>query len=381
MMLKIGEFARLCHVNARTLRFYDEEGVLPADHVDTFTGYRYYHPDKLEMFRQIRLYRDIGFSLDEIKILLGEDSEQQTDIMFQKRRELCIELQTLQGKLSQLERISHQRADRDERALHMLPDPAFENDPAALGRWELCGQLDAPSDAEPPPPEVSLLPADEHHFVFSQLVLLPEGRPWWVLSWTKGTLYFIYPLYHSAIPAAYTLWERPTGRYMTLHFIPYADKMPSEAVWLLYRQTAHGVLDDREARTCADDTDLPILPDTLVQGAWESVDFVNHPAEFLPDNSQTKRTDLWILDIAFRPDNQCVRRFSSKKGVIDQILTYTRTETGDHRGAVLHVGAYVAEAYDIRCIDGVEYLFLEHKSGDYVFGGIPPAWYVFRRMP
>ncbi len=39
-MLKIGEFARICRDNRRTLRYYDEEGILSPDIIDSRTGYR-----------------------------------------------------------------------------------------------------------------------------------------------------------------------------------------------------------------------------------------------------------------------------------------------------------------------------------------------------
>ena len=76
-MLKIGEFARICRVSTQTLRYYDAEGVLCADHIDPESGYRYYAPEKLETFRQIQTYKDAGFSLDEIKdVMVGESSKE-----------------------------------------------------------------------------------------------------------------------------------------------------------------------------------------------------------------------------------------------------------------------------------------------------------------
>ena len=52
-MLKIGDFAKLCNVSARTLRYYDDEGVLKADFIDEATGYRFYSPEAKEKYQKI----------------------------------------------------------------------------------------------------------------------------------------------------------------------------------------------------------------------------------------------------------------------------------------------------------------------------------------
>ena len=45
---RIGEFAYLGGVSAKTLRFYDEIGLLRPASVDARTGYRQYRPEQLE---------------------------------------------------------------------------------------------------------------------------------------------------------------------------------------------------------------------------------------------------------------------------------------------------------------------------------------------
>ena len=46
-MLKIGEFSRLSQVTVKTLRYYDEIGLLKPSEIDRFTDYRYYSLDQL----------------------------------------------------------------------------------------------------------------------------------------------------------------------------------------------------------------------------------------------------------------------------------------------------------------------------------------------
>ena len=72
--LKIGEIAKLCNVSNRTLRFYEELGLLVPSIVDDYTGYRYYGAKELrKMFFILRL-KDQGFKLEEIQELFEEGS-------------------------------------------------------------------------------------------------------------------------------------------------------------------------------------------------------------------------------------------------------------------------------------------------------------------
>ncbi len=43
----IGEAAEICHVSRKTLRFYEELGLLVPDHVSPKNGYRYYSEEQL----------------------------------------------------------------------------------------------------------------------------------------------------------------------------------------------------------------------------------------------------------------------------------------------------------------------------------------------
>jgi len=45
-MFKIGDFSRISQVSVKTLRYYDEIGLLRPAQVDRFTGYRYYSVDQ-----------------------------------------------------------------------------------------------------------------------------------------------------------------------------------------------------------------------------------------------------------------------------------------------------------------------------------------------
>ena len=67
--LKIGEFSQLMQVTIKTLRHYEQKGLLIPDEVDEWTGYRYYSIEQMQKFQAIRDLQRLGFSLDEIKDL------------------------------------------------------------------------------------------------------------------------------------------------------------------------------------------------------------------------------------------------------------------------------------------------------------------------
>jgi effector-binding domain-containing protein len=72
-VFKIGDFSKLSQVSVKTLRYYDELGLLKPVSVDRFTGYRFYSADQLPRLNRILALKDLGLSLDEIGVLLNDD--------------------------------------------------------------------------------------------------------------------------------------------------------------------------------------------------------------------------------------------------------------------------------------------------------------------
>jgi DNA-binding transcriptional MerR regulator len=72
--LKIGEFSQMMQVTVKTLRHYEQKGLLLPDEVDEWTGYRYYSIEQMQKLQSIRDLQSLGFSLDEIKELYDDDS-------------------------------------------------------------------------------------------------------------------------------------------------------------------------------------------------------------------------------------------------------------------------------------------------------------------
>ena len=72
--LKIGEFSRLMQVTVKTLRHYEQKGLLIPEEVDPWTGYRFYSIGQMLRLNSIRQLQRLGFSLEEIKDLFEGES-------------------------------------------------------------------------------------------------------------------------------------------------------------------------------------------------------------------------------------------------------------------------------------------------------------------
>lgn len=74
-LYKIGMFAAMNRITVKTLRFYEEQGLLFPAHVDGDTGYRYYTMDQMAVIHKIIALKQAGFTLEEIKSLNREEDE------------------------------------------------------------------------------------------------------------------------------------------------------------------------------------------------------------------------------------------------------------------------------------------------------------------
>lgn len=66
----VKQVAKMSGVSVRTLHFYDETGLLKPRR-NAANGYRLYEEPQLLMLQQILFYRELGFELKEIKVILG----------------------------------------------------------------------------------------------------------------------------------------------------------------------------------------------------------------------------------------------------------------------------------------------------------------------
>jgi DNA-binding transcriptional MerR regulator len=104
-MISIGDFSQLGQVSVRTLRHYDELGLLKPAHVDHFTNYLYYSVDQLSRLHRILMLKDLGLSLEQIALLLKQtlSTEQLRGMLMIKQAELKQEILDRQEQLQRVE--------------------------------------------------------------------------------------------------------------------------------------------------------------------------------------------------------------------------------------------------------------------------------------
>ena len=130
-MLQIGEFSQLGQVTVRTLRHYAQLGLLEPAHVDTLSGYRYYHLDQLPQLHRILALKDLGFPLDEVKNLIdqvvGVDQLQEMYSVRQGdlERELAENQRRLQQVEARLARLRQEPGDSDSYEVLVKSSPGF----------------------------------------------------------------------------------------------------------------------------------------------------------------------------------------------------------------------------------------------------------------
>lgn len=81
MKMNIRKFACLTGVSVRTLHYYDEIKLLSPAVIDEKTNYRYYDSTSLQLMKEIQSYREMGFSLKQIKEIIIISHEEKKKIL------------------------------------------------------------------------------------------------------------------------------------------------------------------------------------------------------------------------------------------------------------------------------------------------------------
>jgi MerR family copper efflux transcriptional regulator len=110
--MHIGEAARASGVSAKMIRHYESVGLFPQA-LRTGSGYRQYGDKEVSTLRFIRRSRDLGFSIEQIRALLGlwqnrrRPSRQVKALAQAHIEELDAKLKQLQAMKATLEHLVH----------------------------------------------------------------------------------------------------------------------------------------------------------------------------------------------------------------------------------------------------------------------------------
>lgn len=143
--LKIGEFSKMMQVTVKTLRHYEQKGLLFPCEVDEWTGYRYYNVEQMQRLGTIRGLQRQGFTLEEIKELLEDGAQMPSiDQLTQKIEETERQLQLLMERRSQLLKWvdSQKQIKKMEKfSIQVLPEIIVASHREVISNYAALGQL------------------------------------------------------------------------------------------------------------------------------------------------------------------------------------------------------------------------------------------------
>ncbi|CAM3843727.1 MerR family transcriptional regulator [Mesobacillus zeae] len=87
MEYTIQRLGQLAGVSTRTLRYYDEIGILKPVRTSS-SGYRIYGQEEVDRLQQILFYREMGVSLEKIKAILSSPSYDSAKALEEHRKQL-----------------------------------------------------------------------------------------------------------------------------------------------------------------------------------------------------------------------------------------------------------------------------------------------------
>lgn len=105
----VQKLAELAGISTRTLRYYDEFGILKPARINS-SGYRIYGRAEVDLLQQILFYRELGLSLERIKDIMTEPSFDGTkalrehhDKLLEKRHQLDLLIANVEQTLAHQE--------------------------------------------------------------------------------------------------------------------------------------------------------------------------------------------------------------------------------------------------------------------------------------
>ena len=370
--MRIGDFAKLCKTQISVLRHYDKIGLIKPDYIDLFTGYRYYDPEQIKIFGQISKFKKLGFSLKDIKkiiILCGNHSPETEKIFDAKIKELELLILQVKQERNNLLNSNKEKSDMNKKIETInIDEIVFEDDPEVIGKWQIIGEYDTKEYFLSNKPNKSMYGES-----FKEIYFLPGGQRYWIYGWTKGSIIFKNGDYTAVNP--YQIEEINGEKYMFVDWKSYSYiKFGGQTTVLVLKQA-----DDKKYNIMEiskiDDVDKPFVDDKKILGKWKAVAYIRNKDDYFhPDYPQNR---LFFKFTECKENGWCANIFGDENRIhTSPYVTWTK-------GYMLYKSSNifenVAAKYEIKTIDGVEYLFIEWKSGDYIWGGWDPTYYVFVR--
>lgn len=257
-----------------------------------------------------------------------------------------------------------------------MPEAPFCDDPTVHGTWKLCDVVPSVTQFTP-----GMQKTDSSGYTINEMCFLSAGEGYWVIcGWSgngtagHGYVDFLHRFRNEmyTVRAPYTVEKINGQTYLFLQksailFGREKTTVSPPEVWV-YALAEQKELTAADIRI-RDNIDMPFLPDARVIGSWRVHDFYRSRPDAIDPVGGTWQDTLFVCGLTFHEDGTVLRRHAHSS----VSLRFTN-------GMILDSRNETASAYEIIEQDGVSYLLMEWKSGDYCFGrrcDLP--YYVFVR--
>lgn len=103
-VLKVKEVAKIAGISVRTLRYYDEVGLL-RPYVDPVNQYRYYQKKDLKRLWEILFLKELGFSIEQIRSFVESNITKQNEFLSLQKEELIMRKRRIDQMIDSVEQI------------------------------------------------------------------------------------------------------------------------------------------------------------------------------------------------------------------------------------------------------------------------------------
>lgn len=103
MEYTVQRLGQMAGVSTRTLRYYDEIGILRPARINS-SGYRIYGQEEVDRLQQILFYRELGVSLENIKKIITSPSFDSTHALKEHREQLLIKREQLDRLIANVDK-------------------------------------------------------------------------------------------------------------------------------------------------------------------------------------------------------------------------------------------------------------------------------------
>ncbi|MGI6066460.1 MAG: MerR family transcriptional regulator, partial [Bacillota bacterium] len=121
MEYTIRKLGQLAGISTRTLRYYDEIGILKPARINS-SGYRIYGQNEVDRLQQILFYRELGVSLESIKEIISASSFDRARALKEHRKRLLEKRKQLDLLIENVEKT----IDSTEGKIKMTDKEKFE---------------------------------------------------------------------------------------------------------------------------------------------------------------------------------------------------------------------------------------------------------------